>query len=241
MGFAYAGYTFVANGNPAPTYALSPTSGILPNGLSIVPGTGVLSGTPTAAGPFNNIIVRATNNIPDSGTGFLDAAPFNMVIAPAMTIAPANVAATTAGTATNQTITVSNGTTPYTSLNITGFNPGSTGLTAAVLTTNLVSGTVTLSGTPATAGSCTFTVNVIDSVNAPLTQNYTLTVNPPLAIAPASLAAATAGTATNQTITVTGGTTPYTSLSVPARSTLSTTGLSASPCSRQTIPTEPSH
>src|SRR5206468_8556342 len=44
---AYA-YTFVASGNPAPTYAVA--SGALPPGLTLDPDTGVLSGAPAAVG-----------------------------------------------------------------------------------------------------------------------------------------------------------------------------------------------
>ena len=67
-------------------------------------------------------------------------------------------------------------------------------------------GTVVLSGTPTTAGTASFTVNVTDTAGATLTKNYTLTVSTVLNIAPSGLAGATAGTATNQTITVSGGT-----------------------------------
>ena len=71
-----------------------------------------------------------------------------------------------------------------------------------------------LSGTPTAAGTASFTVNVTDTAGATLSQNYTLTVNTGVKIAPAALAEATAGTATSQTITVSGGTKPYTTFSV---------------------------
>ncbi|HYG75303.1 MAG TPA: putative Ig domain-containing protein [Planctomycetota bacterium] len=220
VGFAYANYTFVADGNPAPTYALKAGSGPLPGGLTL-DASGLLSGTPTTAGTFSNIIVCATN-----ARGSIDSAPFTITIAPAMTIAPASLLAATAGTATNQTITVSNGTTPYTALTVTAFDAGTTGLTAAALTTNLGAGTVVLNGTPSAAGTATFTVNCTDTVGATLTKNYSLTVNAAITITPATLAGATAGTATNQTITIGNGTTPYTALTVTAFNA-STTGLTA--------------
>jgi Leucine-rich repeat (LRR) protein/sugar lactone lactonase YvrE len=66
-------YTFVANGSPAPTYAVQ--SGTLPPGLTLS-GAGVLSGTPTGTGgTFGPIVIRATNV-----GGFLDCAPFNITI-----------------------------------------------------------------------------------------------------------------------------------------------------------------
>ena len=49
----------------------------------------------------------------------------------------------------------------------------------------------------------------------PSRKTYSLTVNPALAIAPAALAEATAGTATTQTITVSSGTPPYTTFKCP--------------------------
>ena len=64
------------------------------------------------------------------------------------------------------------------------------------------------------AGTATFTVNVTDTAGGTLAQPYTLTVNGALTIDPTTLLEATAGTATNQTITVSGGTTPYTTLNV---------------------------
>ena len=65
VGAAYT-YTFAASGNPAPTFRVS--SGALPAGLSLNTTTGVLSGTPTAAGPAT-FTVTATNGVsPDAVT-----------------------------------------------------------------------------------------------------------------------------------------------------------------------------
>jgi hypothetical protein len=183
-------------------------------------GTVVLSGTPTAAGT-----VTFTVNATDTA-GATTSKNYSLTVNPAMTIAPASLAGATVNTATSQTITVSNGTTPYTALNVTAFAGGATGLTAANLTANVGAGTVALSGTPTAAGTATFTVNATDTAGATLTKNYTLTVNAALSIAPASLSSATAGSATTQTITVTNGTTPYTTLNVTAFAP-GTTGLTA--------------
>ena len=129
-------------------------------------------------------------------------------------------------TATTRTITVSKGTKPYTTFNVSGFSAGTTGLTAANLTTDAAAGTVTLRGTPTAAGTASFTVNVTDTAGATLTKTYTLTVNPALTIAPATLAGATAGRPTSQTITVSDGTKPYTTFNVSGFSA-GTTGLTA--------------
>ncbi|GAA2143081.1 hypothetical protein GCM10009825_33010 [Arthrobacter humicola] len=65
VGTAYT-YTFAATGNPAPTFRVS--SGALPAGLGLNSTTGVLSGTPTTAGPAT-FTVTATNGVsPDAVT-----------------------------------------------------------------------------------------------------------------------------------------------------------------------------
>lgn len=50
----------VANGTPAPTYAV--TSGALPRGLTLNSATGAITGTPTTSGTFN-FTVSATNSV----------------------------------------------------------------------------------------------------------------------------------------------------------------------------------
>ena len=151
---------------------------------------------------------------------------YSLTVNPGLSIAPAALAEATAGTATSQTITVSDGSKPYTTFSISGFSAGTTGLTAANLTTDATAGTVVLSGTPRAAGTASFTVNVTDTVGAILAKTYSLTVNPGLSIAPAALADATAGRATNQTITVSGGSKPYTTFTISGFSA-GTTGLTA--------------
>jgi hypothetical protein len=91
--------------------------------------------------------------------------------------------------------------------------------------TSLVSGT--LSGTPTTAGTSSFTVKVADSESTPLTAtaNFSIIIYTQLKITTTTLPAATIGTAYSQTIAVTGGTAPYTfavSGSLPAGLSLNT-------------------
>jgi sugar lactone lactonase YvrE len=75
----YPSYTFVANGFPSPTYAVQ--SGALPMGLSLNAATGELSGTPTVAGIFGPIVIRASNVV-----GFFDAATFSLQISVAPSV-----------------------------------------------------------------------------------------------------------------------------------------------------------
>lgn len=79
----YAGYTFVADGFPAPTYSVF--SGTLPTGLTLS-AAGVLSGTPTVSGSFGPIVVRAANI-----AGTFDTAPFTIQ----MNVAPTAFSAQT--------------------------------------------------------------------------------------------------------------------------------------------------
>ena len=187
-----------------------------------VAGTVVLSGMPTAAGT-----ARFTVNVTDSA-GTTLAKDFSLIVNPTLGIAPAVLAKATVGTASTRPSPCLVAQSPYTTFEVSAFVGGGTGLTAANLTTDAVTGTVTLNGTPIAAGKATFTVNVIDTAGATLGKDYTLTVKiKALGIAPAALAKATAGTATNQTLTVSGGIKPYTTFNISAFSA-GTTGLTAS-------------
>jgi len=112
----------------------------------------------------------------------------------------------TANAAYNQTLTVKGGSASYTSLTVTGFNSGSTGL--AVPQTNLSNGTIVVSGTPSGPGNVTFTVKVRDSVGTPLSKTFTLNIKAAaIAFTTTSLAAGTVNQAGySQPIVVTGGT-----------------------------------
>ena len=124
--------------------------------------------------------------------------------------------ADTAGMSYNQTLTATGGSTPY----IWGITAGSlpSGLT-------LTSGGV-ISGTPAAATTAGFTVQVTGGNSLSSTKDFSLTINPALAVNPTSLPAGTAVTAYHQVATVTGGTTPYTTFTVTGFSG-GTTGLTA--------------
>ena len=92
-------------------------------------------------------------------------------------ISPAALPQGAAGVAYNQTLTVSNCTPPFTTFSVTGFNAGTTGLSAPAA--DSTAGTFTVAGTPS-AGTATFTVNVTDTFGASTTQSYSIIVNNPL-------------------------------------------------------------
>jgi hypothetical protein len=145
---------------------------------------------------------------------------------PVNTVTPVSIVtnslpASFVGTPYSQSISATNGTVPYTFVLSTGTLPS--GLT--------LSSSGAVSGTPTTPGTSTFTVKVTDSSSpsGAATASFNLTVAaPPLTITTATLPTPTLGYAYSQTISVSGGTAPYTfslqSGSLPAGLTLATNG-----------------
>ena len=200
VGAAYPATSISASGGVAP-YAYAVTAGALPPGLTLAP-TGQLSGTPTAAGSFP-FTVTATDAHGQAGS-----LAYTLGIgAPTIVLAPATLPNATAETAYAQTISASGGTAPY------AYSIGSGSLPAGVTLSN---STGALTGTPTVSGDFTFTVDVTDSstgTGAPFasTQSYTLHVlAPTVVVTPATMPAATSGTAyPSTTISASGGVAPY--------------------------------
>jgi hypothetical protein len=109
--------------------------------------------------------------------------------------------ATTIGVAYSQTSTATGGASPYTFAVTSGSLPP--GL-------SLASGGG-LTGTPTTSGTYNFDVTATDANGCTGVTSYSIVVScPVITILPASLSAATVGTAYSETITGSGGTGPYT-------------------------------
>jgi mono/diheme cytochrome c family protein len=109
----------------------------------------------------------------------------------------------TVGTGYSQVLAASGGKTPYTWSRSAGTLP--TGLS--------LNSSGVISGTLSAAGTFTFTVKVTDSAVASTTKSLSITVaaaTPPLSINTSSLLDGTVGITYSQTLTATGGTTPYT-------------------------------
>ncbi len=161
VGVAYS-RTLTASGGTG-TYTFSITSGALPAGLTLSAG-GVISGTPTTAGP-SVVTIQATD-----GNGCPGAITYTITIAPAgcpvITLAPTTAPNGTIGVAYSQTFTASGGTGAYTFTVLNGALP--TGMT-------LSAGGV-LSGTPTTAGSSTITIRATDGSGCPGLATYTIVV-----------------------------------------------------------------
>lgn len=203
VGTPYSATLSGDGGTPPYTFAI--TSGALPAGLTLA-SDGTLSGTPTAGGTFTLIKVTATDN--STGTGPYSTSRTYLsftVNAPNITLSPATLAAGTAGVAYSQSITASGGTSTYTFALTAGALPP--GLTLA--------SDGTLSGAPTASGTFNFTISATDSSTGtgPYTSSTTCTLTigaPTIVLSPTTLPATTVGIAYNQSVSASGGTTPYT-------------------------------
>jgi uncharacterized protein YhjY with autotransporter beta-barrel domain len=226
-----------AGGGTAP-YTYSVVTGALPTGITLNGSTGAVSGTTTVAGSYNFTIKAADTN------GFFVQQAYSWTIAaPILAMTPASSAGLTgtAEAAYSQAFTTSGGVGPY-SYVLT--------VTSGSLPTGLAFSGNTLSGTPTTAGSVSFTVKATDTgssgTGAPfsVTNSFTLAIAAPtLTFTPASLPAATVSAAYSQSLTASGGTAPYVfalaggSGPLPAGLTLSSAGvLSGTPTAGGAFP-----
>lgn len=231
MGSAYSA-TLAATGGITP-YTWSISAGSLPVGLGLNANTGVISGTPTGnvTGPINFTVKVTDSQTPTAKTA--TAALSITISASPLSVTTSSLAVGVVGSSYSQTLQATGGVTPYSWAVTTGSLPA--GL-------SLNSSTGAISGSPTGSGA-TFTVTVTDS-ETPTAQTaakqLTITVNPQLLVTSTSLAPGTVGTAYNQTLSATGGVTPYTwavtTGSLPAGLSLnSTTGaITGTPTGPQT-------
>ena len=215
-GAAYS-QTLLAGGTTPMTWAV--TSGTLPAGLSLGSSTGILSGTPTAAG-VATFTVRATNAAGSNSKQL--SLTVNAPATPPSIVTSSPLPSAVTGAAYSQTL-VASGTTPITWAVTSGTLPA--GLT-------LGSSTGILSGTPTAAGVSTFTVsatNAAGSNSKQLSLTVTAPATPPSIVTSSPLPSALTGAAYSQALVAT-GTTPITwavtSGTLPAGLTLgSSTGI----------------
>ena len=187
-----------ASGGTSGPYTYSVSSGGLPTGLSLNTSTGLISGTATASGSFG-FTIRAVDSSNNFGTQ-----NYTVVIGGAsLSINPASLPNGMVGTAYSSTVTATGGTGgPYTYSIASGSLP--TGL-------SLNTSTGAITGTPSAGGSFGFSVHAVDGNNNFGNQSYTVNVGTnSLTVNPNALPGGTQGSAYNQSVSVSGGTGPYT-------------------------------
>ncbi len=178
-----------------------------------------LVNTLSAAPAFSNV----TSVIITSSNGFGFYNMFDDVVvgaaAPVISILPTTLTSAMVSTAYSRTITASGGTAPYTYAVTAGVLPSGLSLSLAGV----------LSGKATAGGTFNFTVRATDAASFTGSRAYTLNVSAPsMNITPALFPAATKGVAYSQTATGSGGTAPYTFISIgslPAGLTLSSAGV----------------
>ena len=150
----------VATGGTSP-YTWSLLSGTLPPGLTLSSG-GIIAGTPTVAGTFT-FTVGVADSSPTPATASVQ---LSLTIAGKVTITTSSLPAGSVDVAYSATLSAVGGVTPYTWTLASGSLPA--GLT--------LSSAGAISGTPTTAGSSTFTVEVADSEPTPSTASAQLSI-----------------------------------------------------------------
>lgn len=186
-----------ASGGTAP-YTHVVTTGQIPTGLSLT-STGVLSGTPLAAGQFN-FSVQTTDAA--SATG-VTALSVQISSTTGLTLSSTTLPTGRLNTPYDTTLSAQGGTAPYSFDLLIGGGVLPPGMALAA--------TGRIFGTPTSAGVFPVTVRVTDATGGSYQAALTLRIEAAsLTISTTSLAGAPANVPYSQTISATGGTPPYT-------------------------------
>ncbi|MCL1560583.1 putative Ig domain-containing protein [Xanthomonas nasturtii] len=213
-GQVYAAAITPATGGTAP-YSYALTAGALPNGVVLDTATGGLSGTPTLSGTFN-FTLTATDSTPSPAAQASQS--YAVTIAAAtLVLAQPTLPPAVRGSAYDQVLTASGGIAPYRYSVASGTLPAGLSLASDG----------TLSGTPTTQGSSSFTIAVADAGNASATQAYTFTVSDAAPVAVADVAATMTDTAVTAAVTAndTGNITAIAIATAPTNGTAVVNGL----------------
>ena len=196
----YNATVHVTRGTGTQPFAFSITSGNLPDGLSMSIG-GVISGTPTTIGNVS-FTVQVTDAKSLTGTKDL-----SINIRGAVSITPASLPGGQVSIPYSATLTATGGVLPYTWSVASGSLPP-----VLTLTTNPDS-TATISGTPTTLGTSTFTIQVADSESPPATGTssmLSIVIEGFVIITTTSLPDGNVAIFYDSQLIATGGTAPYT-------------------------------
>jgi hypothetical protein len=196
--------TVSISGGTTPVGNLTATG--LPAGLSATQSgnTITLSGTPTTAGTYSNIqlTVQDTTGATASGT-------FSITVNPAPTLGSLSATAWTVNQpGFSGTVSISGGTMPVGNLTTTGLPAG--------LSATLSGNTITLSGTPTTAGAYSnVQLAVQDGALAAASGTFSITIDPAPTLSSLSTTAWSAyQPGFNGTMMISGGLAPYRNLSI---------------------------
>jgi hypothetical protein len=201
VGTSYQASVAVTGGTQP--YSWSIVSGALPSSLALNPASGTISGTPSTAG-HSSFTMKVNDS---AGQSAQQPLAISVAAAPPspLQITTSSLAGGQVGTSYQASVSVTGGTQPYSWSIVSGTLPSS-------LVLNPASGTI--SGTPSTAGNSSFTVKVNDSGNQSAQQPLAISVAAapaaPLQITTSSLAGGQVGTSYQASVSVTGGTQPYT-------------------------------
>ncbi|WEK06206.1 MAG: putative Ig domain-containing protein [Candidatus Devosia phytovorans] len=190
----YSGQVSVTGGS-AP-YGFAVTSGALPDGLSLDPQSGLISGTPRVVAEAEFTVTATDAN------GFSASLPISLAVAQVFTVTlPQELADGRQAQPYGQTLAASGGTAPY-SYAITG------GALPAGLELDPQTGAI--SGTPVDGGSSAFSLTASDANGVSGTADYVLVVAQAATLVPeTALESPVAGTPYRQVLAVSGGRSPY--------------------------------
>jgi len=214
LGVAYQGRLVTSHNAGG---ALSIVAGALPAGLSLPATFGasgdVVGGTVTQPLGDYNTYTFTVQGTGDQGQPLYQAYQISVDPDQPLTITlPSYDGATLppamAGGAYAMGFSFSGGAAPYTWSVASGSLPPGLALTSPYASSG--DNNSQLSGTPTTAGTYTFTMKAADYDGQQATQQFMLTVAPPLQITPATLPAGTVGVPYSRDLPAQGGTPPYT-------------------------------
>jgi len=209
LNVSYSAQLAAAGGSGTSTWKLG--SGTLPGGLSLST-SGLLSGKPSKSGSYS-FAVQVTD-----GLGLRAVRTYTMTVATNPVVSTTSLASAKTGNAYTATLSASGGRSPYTWSIASGALPDGLSLATGG----------SISGTPRTGGTSTFTVRVTDVGGRTGTRSLSIVVVESPAVTTTSLPGATTGTAYSALLAAAGGTTPYTwalaSGTLPAGLSLSSGG-----------------
>jgi uncharacterized protein (TIGR03437 family) len=209
IGVAYSATCTVSGGTAPYTWSIS--SGTLPTGVTLSANTGAtitVSGSPTAAGPYNYTVKATDSATPTAQTAAQSYSgnippPFTLSCTP--TAGPIQV-----GVSYSATCTVSGGTAPY------NWSIGSGALPAGLSLSATTGSSISITGTVTSTSAYNYTIKVTDNTTpAAQTASQSYSSNGPLTVSALTLTCtpvagpAQVGVAYSATCAASGGIAPY--------------------------------